>query len=75
MTNVTYDTDFQEELWASQGNNKMKQKFIWKIPLIILWIIWIEKNNKVFEGEENSMGRILSRWVYSLFIFGVLKKR
>lgn len=51
------------ELWAWEGfalNNHVTRL----IPLIIFWVMWKEKNNRAFEGIEDTFVNIKDRWLH-----------
>lgn len=48
-----------KELWAWTGFCKKKHLFF--IPLTIFWIVWKERNTRVFEGIETDFVNINDR--------------
>lgn len=58
----------REEIWAWQGIGR-DVKFFSLIMLTMFWIIWKERNRRVFEGVESDVVKIRDRWFY---LFGSL---
>lgn len=56
----------KEELLAWEMLSRKNKKFR-LIPLTIFWVVWNERNNKAFEGKEDTFGNILNKWFH---IFG-----
>lgn len=40
------------------------------IPLPLMWVVWKERNTRVFNGIENNFNIIKDRWFYTFsFLF------
>lgn len=51
------------ELLAWEGLT-FKNKCFRLIPLTIFWIVWKERNNRIFEGIERNFVNIKDKWLH-----------
>lgn len=55
----------RDETWLWEGISKGR-KIVDLIPLTMLWVIWKERNNKVFDEMEEEFSKIRDRWLQYL---------
>lgn len=54
-------SNVRDEIWAWKGiNDGKKQGGL--ILFVIFWVVWKEKNKKVFEGVEADFDRVWDGW-------------
>ena len=69
--------DFMCIDWCPRGNRK-KAKFLWRCCcLAAIWLIWLERNARIFENrvlEESEVWCKIaaSLWAFSSKLFGIL---
>lgn len=61
-----------KELMLSWENGARRRRYnSWNVtPLALMWVIWKERNKKVFEGVEISFTQLRSSLHSPLFSFG-----
>jgi len=70
-TNVM--TDHFVQFVHSTGGNKVVQSFLQLIWLLCVWVVWTERNNRVFNNSISHMPRLLDKAKY--LSLGWLKAR
>lgn len=56
----------KDELWALAGLRK-KKTYLLLIPLSIFWVVWNERNAKLFEDIEREVVNTRDKWIH---VFG-----
>ncbi|XP_038722138.1 SMR domain-containing protein At5g58720 isoform X2 [Tripterygium wilfordii] len=60
---VSHNTvDKELFVWASIGKDKHQKNFFQLIPMSVMWLIWKERNNKIFENKDSSLDFFIVNW-------------
>lgn len=52
----------RKEIWV-QKDIIEGQKYVSLIPFFIFWVVWKEKNWRVFEGVEDDFDKTRDKWL------------
>lgn len=51
----------KNEIWAWEGISK-RRKIVNCIPLTTFWVVWKERNSRIFENIKEEFNKIRDRW-------------
>lgn len=56
----------REKVWTWKGVSGRKKKQLGLISLTIFWVVWKERNRRTFQGVEEDIDKVKTRWYQSL---------
>ena len=55
--------------WKGFFGKRVKFKAFRAIPHAIFWLLWMERNRRVFDGVETSIEQLKDKWLMALFFW------
>ncbi|XP_038688389.1 uncharacterized protein LOC119987530 [Tripterygium wilfordii] len=68
VTNSSVDKELLA--WKGVSRDKRLGSFIQLIPISVMWMLWLERNNRVFKSKDSSIDTFLVTWFDCLRFWG-----